>query len=440
MVAQVFISHSSKDGKVAQTICSELEHRGLSCWISSRDIGLGENFMDAIVQAIDGAKVMVLVFSENANNSDEIKREIVLASQAKVPVIPLRIDNVAPRGALAYQLAARQWMDLSEDWESQIERLAKSIFAAVETAADAAKSKRLPTIGFLGASTPEVWSAFVTAFAQRLRELGWIDGRDVAIEYRWTDGREERYAEFAAEFVRLKADVIVTGGTEPVIAAKIATSKIPIVFAVAGDPVGAGLVANLARPGGNVTGLSNQQADLGGYRLELLREVAPAMRRVAVMGHVGAPVVPFEMRAVEAAAANLGLEVVKLEVRKAADIVPGIQALKGRADALYVCTDPLIATHRVRISSLAISERLATMTAFREYVLAGALMCYGPNFTDLFYRAGDIVDKILRGTKPTDIPVQLPVKFDLIVNASTASALGLTIPETILARANELIE
>ncbi len=396
--------------------------------------------MDAIVQAIDAAKVMVLVFSENANNSEEIKREIVLASNAKVPVIPLRVDDVAPKGALAYQLATRQWLDLFENWESQIERLANSIFAAVESARAEARSKKLLTIGFLGSGTLAVWSGFVAAFAQRLRELGWVDGRDVSIEYRWAEGREERYAEIAAEFVRLKADVIVTGGTEPVLAAKKATSNIPIVFASAGDPVGTGLVANLARPGGNVTGLSNQQTDLAAYRLELLREVVPTLRRLAVIGHVDASVVPLEMSAVQTAATGLGLEAVPLEVRTTAAIVPGILSLKGRADGLYVCTDPLISTNRVRISTLAISERLPTMTAFREYVQAGALMSYGANFTDLFYRAGDLVDKILRGAKPADIPVQLPVKFDLIINATTANALGLTIPQEILARAGEVIE
>lgn len=299
---------------------------------------------------------------------------------------------------------------------------------------------KLPTIGFLGATTPSVWSAFVDAFLQRLRELGWIDGRNIAIAYRWAEGREDRYAEIAAEFVRLKVDVIVTAGTAAVIAAKQATSVIPIVFAAAGDPVGTGLVASLARPGGNVTGLSVEQTDLGGYRLQLLHEVIPGLRRVAIMGNVDSPNVVLEINAVQAAAAKLGLETLRLEVRTTEDIAPGIMSLKGKADGLYVCTDPLMTTNRVSISTLAISEKLPTMIAFRAFVEAGSLMSYGANFPDLFGRAGDFVDKILRGTKPADIPVEQPVKFDFIINLTTAKALGLTIPESFLIRADEVIE
>jgi putative ABC transport system substrate-binding protein len=299
---------------------------------------------------------------------------------------------------------------------------------------------KLPTIGFLGATTPTVWSAFVAAFLKRLRELGWVDGRNIAIEYHWAEGRGERYAEFAAELVRRKVDVIVTAGTGPVIAVMKATSAIPIVFAAAGDPVGTALVASLARPGGNVTGLSNQQTDLAGSRLELLREVVPGLRRLAVMGNVSTPNVTLEMNELQAVASKIGIEVTKLEIRKTEDIVPGIEALNGRVDGLYVCTDPLITTHSIRINTLAVSQRLPTMYAFREYVRAGGLMSYGPNFPDLFRRAADYVDKILRGAKPADIPVEQPVKFDLIINLTTAKALGLTIPEAFLLRANEVIE
>jgi putative ABC transport system substrate-binding protein len=299
---------------------------------------------------------------------------------------------------------------------------------------------KVPIIGFLGATTPSVWSAFVAAFLQRLRELGWVDGRNIAIEYRWAEGREERYAEFAAEFVRLNVSVIVTSGTAPVIAVKKATSAIPIVFAAAGDPVGTGLVASLPRPGGNVTGLSNQQTDLAGNRLELLREVVPGLRRVAVMGNINTPNVKLEADAVQEAASKFGLEVVKVEISTTADIVPAMESLKGRVDALYVCTDPLLTTHRVSINTFAVSEKLPTMYAFREYVQAGGLMSYGPNFPDLFRRSGDFVDKILRGAKPAEIPVEQPVKFDLIINLSTAKALGLKIPEAFLLRANGLIE
>lgn len=306
--------------------------------------------------------------------------------------------------------------------------------------ARAQQSGKLPTIGFLGATTPTVWSAFVGAFLQRLRELGWVDGHNIAIEYRWAEGRAERYTEYAAEFIRLKVDVIVTSGTEAVLAVKKATSTIPIVFAAAGDPVETGLVASLARPGGNVTGLSNQQTDLGGYRLELLHELVPTIRHVAVLGNTGNPVVGLEMKAVAAAAPKVGVETFPLVVTKTEEIDPGIQSLKGRADALYVCTDPLVTTHRVRINTMAMSEKLPTMNAFREYVQAGGLMSYGPNFPDLFRRAGDFVDKILRGTKPADIPVEQPVTFDLIINLTTAKALGLAIPQPFLIRATEIIQ
>jgi ABC-type uncharacterized transport system substrate-binding protein len=299
---------------------------------------------------------------------------------------------------------------------------------------------KLPTIGFLGASTPTSWSAFVSAFRERLRELGWIDGRNIAIEYRWAGGREDRYAEFAAEFVRLRVDVIVTSGTAPVIAAKNATAAIPIVFAAAGDPVGTGLVASLARPGGNVTGLSNQQTDLAAKRLDLLRQIVPGLRRLGVMGNVHTPNVMLEMKEVQSAGSNFGMEVITLEITKTENIDPGIEALKGRVDGLYVCTDPLLTMYRTRINALALSQRLPTMYAFREYVQAGGLMSYGPNFPDLFRRAGDHVDKILHGAKPADIPVEQPVKFDLIINPATAKALGLTIPEALLVRASEIIE
>jgi putative ABC transport system substrate-binding protein len=297
-----------------------------------------------------------------------------------------------------------------------------------------------PTIGFLGATTPTVWSSFVAAFLQRLRELGWIDGYNLAIEYRWAEGREDRYNDFAAELVRLKVDVIVTGGTSAVIAAKQATSVIPIVFATAGDPVGTGLVASLSHPGGNVTGLSNQQTDLAGQRLELLLEVVPGVRRVALMGNVSSPNVHLEMDAVEASARKLNLETLRIEVKTAEEIIPGVESISGRADALYVCTDPLITMDQVRINTMAISERLPTINAFRQYVEAGALLSYGPNFADLFRRAGDFVDKILHGSKPGDLPVEQPVKFDLAVNLTTAKALGLKIPESFLVRVNEVIE
>jgi putative tryptophan/tyrosine transport system substrate-binding protein len=312
--------------------------------------------------------------------------------------------------------------------------------AAWPLAARAQQTQKLPTIGFLGSSTASAESQRVAAFVQRLRELGWIEGRTVAIEVRWGEGRNERYADIAAEFVRLKVDVIVTQGTATVIAARQATSVIPIVFAGAADPVGNDLVASLARPGGNVTGLSNQGTDLAAKRLELLREIVPAFGRVAIIGNVGNPAIVLEMREVQAAARMLGLEVAILEIRRAEDIASAFPALQVRADALYVAADPLLGTNRIRINTLALGARLPTMHDFREYVEAGGLMSYGPNLVDVFRRSADFVDKILRGTKPGDIPVEQPTKFDLVINLATAKALRLAIPESFLVRADEVIE
>jgi putative tryptophan/tyrosine transport system substrate-binding protein len=311
--------------------------------------------------------------------------------------------------------------------------------AAWPLAARAQQPGKLPTIGFLGA-TPSIESQRVAAFVQRLRELGWIEGRTIAIEYRWAEGRPDRFAEIAAEFVRLKVDVIVTVGTPPTLAAKQATAFIPIVFAVANDPVGSGLVASLARPGGNVTGLANQISDTSGKKLEFLREVVPGLRRLAIMVNVGNPATVLDMGEAQATARTLGLEVTTSEIRRAEDIAPAFDALKGRADALYLSPDPLMSTNRTRINILAVGARLPTMYGFREYVEAGGLMSYGPNVPDLFRRAGDFVDKILRGAKPADIPVEQPTKFDLIINLTTAKALGIEVPPTLLARADEVIE
>jgi putative tryptophan/tyrosine transport system substrate-binding protein len=240
--------------------------------------------------------------------------------------------------------------------------------------------------------------------------------------------------------VGLKVDVIVTTGTPQVLAIKQRTSIIPIVFAVAGDPVGNKLVASLARPGGNITGLSLQQTDLGNKRLELLREVVPDLRRLAIIGNVGNPSIPLEMDDVRAAAQMLGVDVVTLDIRRAEDIAPAFDALKGRADALYVASDLLVVANRVRINTLALTMRLPTIYNSREYVELGGLMAYGPNLLDMFRRAAEYVDKILRGTKPADLPVEQPTKFDLVVNLTTAKALGLTFPESFLLCADEVIE
>ena len=261
--------------------------------------------------------------------------------------------------------------------------------AAWPLGARAQQPAKLPTIGYLGASTPSFDSHRVGAFVQRLRERGWIEGRTVTIEYRWSEGRTERYPEIAAEFVRLKVDVIVTtGGGVP--AVKQATSAIPIVFPVAGDPVGGGFVATLARPGGNVTGLSLQQTDIASKRAELLRDAVPGLRRMATLLNGGNANAMLELGEIQASARTLGLAVATLEIRRAEDIVSAFEALKDRADAIYVVADPLVFSNRARIHTLAMAARLPAIYNSREYVEMGGLMSYGPNFPDMFRRAADM--------------------------------------------------
>jgi putative tryptophan/tyrosine transport system substrate-binding protein len=303
-----------------------------------------------------------------------------------------------------------------------------------------AQQPKVPTIAFLGVTTAATQSQWTAAFVQRLGELGWVEGRTVTIEYRWAEGRFDRLPEMFAELVRRKVDVIFTHSTPSVIAAKQATSITPIVFALVGAPVAAGLVTSLARPGGNVTGVSNLSSDLGSKRLELLREVAPALRRFGILTNVGNPSAVLETGDVEAAAHKLGLEVATVEIRRADDIVSAVESLKGRVDALIIPPDALLLPNRIRINTLALGARLPTMHGSREYVEAGGLMSYGPNYSDLFRRAADYVDRILRGVKPADLPVEQPTKFDLIINLTTGKVLGLTIPPTLLGRADEVIE
>ena len=310
--------------------------------------------------------------------------------------------------------------------------------AAWPLAARAQQPGKLPTIGFLGTSA-SAWSSWTAAFVQRLRELGWIEGRTVAIEYRWSEARPARHAEIAAEFVRLKVDVIVTNATA-VPTLKQATEVIPIVFALGPDPVGGGMVASLARPGGNVTGLSIQSTDLATKRVELVREVLPRLRRLAIIVDVGNPQPVLEMGEVQAGARALGIEVAPLKIRRAEDIAPAFELLKAQADALYVVGDALVNANRTRIITFSLSARLPTMFNNRVFIEAGGLMSYGPNFSDQFRRTAELVDKILRGTKPGDIPVEQPTKFELVINLSTAKALGLEISPTLLARADEVIE
>jgi ABC-type uncharacterized transport system substrate-binding protein len=305
-------------------------------------------------------------------------------------------------------------------------------------AARAQQAGKLLIIGLIGAD-PTSWGPWTAAFAARLRELGWIEGRTVAIEYRWTEGRPERPAEFAAEFARLNADIIVTNSSSaPTV--KQATSTIPIVFVLGNDPLGSGLVANLARPGGNVTGLSIQQTDIAGKRLQLLSEVVPRLRRLAVIADANFPEGVREIGEVQAAARTLGLEVATHEIRRPEDIAPAFEAIRDRADALYVVVNALFNANRTRILTLALIARLPMILNTRDFVQAGALISYGPAFPAVFRRAAEYVDKILRGAKPGDLPVEQATKFDLVINLTTAKALGLTIPESFLLRADEVIE
>jgi putative tryptophan/tyrosine transport system substrate-binding protein len=295
---------------------------------------------------------------------------------------------------------------------------------------------RLPIIAFFSPNTLSVASPWTAAFVRRLGELGWSENRTVAIEYRFGEGRTDRIADTVAELIRLKPDVIVTHGQPNIVAAKQATASIPIVFALATDPVGSGLVGSLARPGGNATGMSIQGTDLVGKRIDLLRDVVPGLRRLAILSHSVNP----ELGEAQAAARALGIEVIALGVRQADEITPAFESLKGTAEALYVGADPFINTNRIRINVLALGARLPTMHGFREAVEAGALMSYGPNFADLFRRAADYVDRILRGTKAADLPVEQPTKFNLVVNLTVAKALGIAVPEAFLLRADEVIE
>jgi putative tryptophan/tyrosine transport system substrate-binding protein len=305
-------------------------------------------------------------------------------------------------------------------------------------AARAQQPNKLPIVAFLGANAT-AYRPRTDAFVKRLGELGWVEGRTIAIEYRWEEGRSERDAEIANEVLRLKPDVIVTVGSL-VAPLKQATSAIPIVFALSNDPVGGGLVASLSRPGGNVTGLSSAAPDLAGKRLELLREVIPQLRQLAILAHIGYPAAVTEIGEVQAAGRDLSIKVALLEIWRPDDIAPAFATLKAQADALYVVVDPLVVANRTSILMLARDARLPTMFQQNDFVQAGGLMSYGPNIPNMFRRAADLVDKSLRGTNPADIPVEQPTKFELVVNLKTAKALGLTIPETFLVRANEVIE
>jgi putative ABC transport system substrate-binding protein len=312
--------------------------------------------------------------------------------------------------------------------------------AAWPLAASAQPLGKLPLIGLLVSGTAASHGLWVNAFVQRLRQLGWIEGRTVAIDYRWAEGNYARYSEIGTELVQLKANLIVTNGTAAVAAVRQVTASIPIVFAVAGDPVGTGLVDSLARPGGNVTGLSIQQTETATKRLELLRELVPNLRRLAIAANAANPAAALEMRDIQAAAEALKLEAATYKFRRAEDIGPTIDALKTGADALYFIGDPLMNTNRVRINTLTTSAHLPAMYSNRSFVEAGGLISYGPNFSDLWRRAAEFADKILRGANPGDLPVEQPTKFDLVINLTAAKALGLNVPDRLLALADEVIE
>jgi putative tryptophan/tyrosine transport system substrate-binding protein len=312
--------------------------------------------------------------------------------------------------------------------------------AAWPLAARAQQLPKVPVIGLMGSGSAAAQSHLTAAFLQRLRELGWTEGRDVRIEYRWGEGRNERFAEIAAELVRLKVDLILTHNTPPTLAAKQATSVIPIVFATAGDPVGTGIVASLARPGGNITGLSGQSADTVGKRVELLRELIPDLRRLAILSDVDSPLTALEIDEVQRAARAFAIETATFESRRAEDMAAAFEALHGRMQALYVSASPIFFVNRMRINIFALTARLPTMYTVREPVEIGGLISYGAHWPSMWSRAADVVDKILRGAKPADIPIEQPTKFELVVNLVTAKALGVAVPPSLLARADDVIE
>lgn len=317
--------------------------------------------------------------------------------------------------------------------------IASGAFLATPVRTLAQQLGRTPVIGFMGASTRQTQAEWTNAFVQRLRELGWREDRNIRIEYRWAEGRRDRFAEFAAEFVRMKVDVILTDGGGA-LAAKQATATIPVVFAVAADPLGMGYVTSLSRPGGNVTGHSVQASDTAGKRLEMLREALPRLKRLAILVNPNYRAAVLEAGEVEVAAQRFGVETVRAEIPQVEAIVPAIEGLKDRVDALYVCTDSFANSNRDVINGTALAMGLPTMHGFREMALAGGLMSFGASIPDLFRRAGDKVDRILKGAKPGDLPVEQPIIFELLLNLKTARQLGVTLPKSLIARADRVIE
>lgn len=297
-----------------------------------------------------------------------------------------------------------------------------------------------PRIGFLIPDTPAVSGKRIAAFESRLAELGWVKDKTFTIEYRSGEGRTEHFLEVAGELVRLNVNVIVTWGTTTVLAAKQATSVIPIVFALAGDPVRTGLVTSLAHPEGNVTGLALRSREAAGKRLELLCEAVPTLHRLAILGNTDNPLSALEMRDTEEIARSFGLEVRMAGIRRTEDIAPAVSALIGQVDALFIAPEQVFNLNRALLNKMTLDARLPTMHGFPESVQAGALMSYGPDYIEMFRRTAELVDKILRGARPADIPVERATRFRLVINLGTAAALGLKVPSRLVALADEIIE
>ena len=312
---------------------------------------------------------------------------------------------------------------------------------AAPPAADAQQQVRVPRIGFLASSGRTAMPHNFEAFRQGLRELGYMEGQNIAFESRWAEGRFDRLPALADELVRLRVDLIVTTGTPAARAAKEATTTIPIVAVAVGDPVGTGLIAGLARPGGNLTGLSDITVDMSAKRLELIKEVVPTVSRVAVLWNPTHPTNPLQLRETQVAAQALGVRVQLAEVRAADELERAFAAMmRERPGALVVLSDPFMLLHRGRLADLAAKNRLPAMYPWREHAEAGGLMSYGPSLPDLFRRAAAYVDKILKGAKPADLPVEQPMRFELVINMRTAKALGLPFPPSILVRTDQVIQ
>ncbi len=315
------------------------------------------------------------------------------------------------------------------------------VLLATPLAAEAQAAGKVPRVGFLSAFSPSDVPLWRAGLQKGLRDLGYTEGRDVAIEYRYAEGRLDRLPGLAAELVRLQVDVIVAETTPASLAAKQATNKIPIVMTIAGDPVGSDVIPSLARPGGNITGLSLQLSDVTAKRLQLLREVVPRVSRVAILWNSASPVTSPQFIEAQAAAPGLGIKLESVGVRAPDDFERAFQAAtRRRTGALLVLDDFLLTRHVRQIAALTVKNRLPAMAGIAEFAEAGGLVVYGPNFPDVSRRAATYVDKILKGAKPADLPVEQPTKFDLVINLKAAKALGLTIPQTLLGRADQVIE